>query len=302
MPSTTSIEDFIVWHGLRVSRRTGKPPAPRTLDSKASCLRACLRAAQATDLSVLATIIADREQAECLFDTLASRMTSGSAANAFNALTAFGEYAKAMGWIQSVAFSAKDRPPDNPKKPIRVYSPDEMEALLGNARGRGLRWWAFLHTLADTGRRIGEVLALEWSWLNLSADVPHFNLPTTKNGKQQYVPLNAYLRESVFTAANIAELRAETRHGSNRQFGRSPQSFVFPWTHTTVAGMFNRYCEAVGVESRGFHCFRHTKATELLGKGVPLQAVSMLLGHSNVSTTYNRYHHATTLAYANYLD
>jgi integrase/recombinase XerD len=40
-----------------------------------------------------------------------------------------------------------------------------------------------------------------------------------------------------------------------------------------------------------FHCLRHSYATRALEKGVPINQVQILLGHSNISTT-NRYVHA----------
>lgn len=302
MPQGQDIAAFIEWHRVRVLRKTGKAPSRNTLRTKASRIRVCMDIAHLTELCDLGTLIQDRDRVESLLDGLAARMTSGSASAAFYALGSFGDYAKAQGWCQSVALMPSDRPPSNPQKPITVYSPEELQAILSASLGRGVRWWAFLHTMASTGRRVGEVLALEWVWLNLSAEVPHINLPTTKNGKQAYVPLGSFLREEVFTEAHIAEMKAETRVGAQRQYGRDPQEFIFPWTHTCVSKMLERYCRTIGVECRGFHCFRHTKATELLARGVPIQAVSALLGHSSVATTDRIYNHATALSYANYVD
>lgn len=34
-----------------------------------------------------------------------------------------------------------------------------------------------------------------------------------------------------------------------------------------------------------FHCFRHTFATLCLSKGVPVESVSKILGHTNIKTT-----------------
>lgn len=35
-----------------------------------------------------------------------------------------------------------------------------------------------------------------------------------------------------------------------------------------------------------FHCFRHTFATTMtLGRGVPIESVSKMLGHTNIQTT-----------------
>ena len=56
---------------------------------------------------------------------------------------------------------------------------------------------------------MGEALALEWEWLRLDAEPPHINLPTTKSGHQNLVPLGGRLREQVSTPDNIARLKAE---------------------------------------------------------------------------------------------
>ncbi|QJW48838.1 tyrosine-type recombinase/integrase [bacterium BFN5] len=41
-----------------------------------------------------------------------------------------------------------------------------------------------------------------------------------------------------------------------------------------------------------FHCLRHTHATELLSKGIPLSDVAKRLGHSRQSHTLELYGHA----------
>jgi integrase len=58
----------------------------------------------------------------------------------------------------------------------------------------------------------------------------------------------------------------------------------------------------VGVPDRGFHNFRHTRAPALLAKGVPIHAVSSLIGHASVSTTDRIYNHANALAHAQWLE
>jgi integrase len=49
--------------------------------------------------------------------------------------------------------------------------------------------------------------------------------------------------------------------------------------------------EASGVPRAYPHLFRHTLATDLLPKGVSLQTVSTLLGHSSTKMTERRYSH-----------
>lgn len=295
-------QEFVDWHEARVRRRTGKAPSPLTLRTKASAVRVCATVAGLTEPVDLGILIQDRERVESLLDSLSARMSSGSMRTKVDALRDFGAFAVARGWATSVALLPADSPPANPQKPIVIYTDEEVELLTGNARGRSLRWWMFLMTVAHTGRRVGEVLSVEWNWLNTSAETPNFHLPNTKNGKQAYVPLSRVLREEVYTGANIELLRAERRTGANRTFSRDPLEYPFPWTYTCVHRMFRRYCVDLGVEPRGFHCLRHTKATNLLASGVPLQAVSALLGHANVATTDRIYNHANALAYSRYID
>jgi integrase len=48
---------------------------------------------------------------------------------------------------------------------------------------------------------------------------------------------------------------------------------------------------AVGVEGVGVHTLRHSAATAMLDAGVPLHAVSRILGHSSVAITGDVYGH-----------
>ena len=91
---------------------------------------------------------------------------------------------------------------------------------------------------------------------------------------------------------------AETRH----RFLRDPAVYPFPWTYPVAHRIFSHYCKRVGVESRGFHNFRHTRATSMLARGVPIQAVSSLLGHSSVATTDKIYNHTSSLDFARYIN
>jgi integrase len=302
--SCTSVDvtPFLAWQRARVLRAKGKPPAENTLKTKGSRLRVCCAAGGVTSVERLASLIVDRAEVERLLDALDARLSSGSVRVCVDVLRDFGQYAIAMKWIPSCAVLASDTTPANPQKPIVIYTPEEMAALLGNARGRGLRWWMFLSTVAYTGRRVHEVLDLEWDWLNLTADPPNFHLPTTKNGKQAYVPLGPSLTAKVYTEANIATLKAERRVGSAKRFGRDVAVYPFPWSYTCVHKMLAHYCQSIGVHNRGFHCLRHTMATNMLAKGVPIQAVSALLGHSSVGITDKMYNHTNALSYAHYVE
>lgn len=54
---------------------------------------------------------------------------------------------------------------------------------------------------------------------------------------------------------------------------------------------FKRILKKAGIKEINFHSLRHTYATRLFEKGVPLKTVSELLGHSNINITAYIYTH-----------
>lgn len=294
---TECMDEFLEWYANRYQRKHGRRPAASTMRSKRSRLTGCVNQGGLEGCVGLATVTGDRERVSVLLDQLSARMTPGSLRHVVDALRELGAWAVAKGIITRCELTADDTPPNNPRKAITVYTDDEVDRMIAAARGRSLRWWAFLATLAESGRRVGEVLGLEYMWIHPLADPPHIALPYTKNRRQAYVPLTRLLREEVLTAEVLGALKS-----SDSSFKRDPGVYPFPWSYNCAAKMLARHCKVTGVQNRGFHNFRHTKATSLLAKGVPIQAVSALLGHSNVATTDRIYSHVSALDFARYVD
>lgn len=289
-------EQFERWYISRRLRVAGRPPSPQTVRTKRSRINQVARTLNATGLENLATLLASRQALDGLLDSIAARVTPGSARVIVDALGDFAKYCEAMGWPVP-PLTANDRPAPNPQKPIVIYTEEEIATLLCHAEVvHGYRWKLLLETLVGTGRRISEVLDLEWGWLNLSAETPHFHLPNTKNGAQAYVPLSMHLVQ-LWGDSKCGDLKL----GIGR-YKRNAALYPFPWTYPVAQRNFGRYCARVGVESRGFHCFRHTRATNLLARGVPIQAVSAILGHSSVATTDKLYNHTSALSYGHYVE
>jgi integrase len=63
-----------------------------------------------------------------------------------------------------------------------------------------------------------------------------------------------------------------------------PKTIVADWQRT-----LRRLFELAGVEGGHAHRFRDTFAVELLLKGVPIDQVAVLLGHSSVKITAKHY-------------
>jgi integrase len=150
----------------------------------------------------------------------------------------------------------------------RFLTPEEVETLLANAP-ETLK--PFLVVALHTGMRHGEILQLSWP------DVDFVNrlvkIRESKSGKSRSIPMD----QTLF----------DTLHGLSSRFGKG---FVFPNQRTHVNQTFRRLCGKVKLENFRFHDLRHTFASHLVMKGVPIKTVQEYLGHANLTMTM-RYSH-----------
>jgi integrase len=176
-----------------------------------------------------------------------------------------------------------------PEQPYECLTPDEVERVVA-ASGPGF-WQALITFIADTGVRFGEAAALAWADVVLDGPEPQARIcrgaslgtiGPTKNGRVRVVPL---------TQRVCARLRALPRDCS-LVFPRSDldDTRALLASHT-VYGL-HRACARAGVRNVGWHALRHSLATTLCQRGVPLRDVQALLGHSTILMT-SRYAHAT---------
>jgi integrase/recombinase XerC len=116
--------------------------------------------------------------------------------------------------------------------------------------------------LANTGLRATEFQNLNLQDIELNAESITI---TGKGRKKRTVPLNSNAREI------LPELSICTKNALGLQFGRLARKAEIP--------------------KFGPHALRHYFATQLLLAGVPILKVSLLMGHSSVKTTQERYSH-----------
>jgi len=133
-----------------------------------------------------------------------------------------------------------------------------------------------------TGCRKGELLGLEWSRVDLHANVLRLGAGDTKAGKGRLVPLNSEARAAVLRRANF---RASFVPDGRWVFcGKDGERIA------SVKSSFGRALQAVGLEDVHFHDLRHTCGSWLAQAGVPEGHIAQVLGHSTVRMT-ERYAH-----------
>ena len=169
---------------------------------------------------------------------------------------------------------------------------DEYQvAMLLEACAR-LRDRFLLTLLAEAGLRIGEALGLRHEDIDAAASVvavvgrANANRARAKSGWRQ-VPV----------PAQVIRLYSDYLHG---EYGELDCDYVFvslwsaqqgrPLSYRSVYDLVSRLRKRTGIQF-GPHTFRHTYATGLLRRGVPVEIVQRLLGHASITTTSDTYAH-----------
>jgi integrase len=168
-----------------------------------------------------------------------------------------------------------------PTPPFRYLSMVDIARLANSAPNSLAR--AMIVTASHTGLRVGELAGLEWDdvdfarhQLRIARNLVRGHLGTPKNGRTRYVPLTPEIAQ---------ELHRLPRAGR--------AVFVFRghrMSSVTALSWLRRACDAVGIERIGWHVLRHSYASELTSRGVPLAVTRELLGHQTIEMTL-RYAH-----------
>ena len=130
----------------------------------------------------------------------------------------------------------------------------------------------------NTGLRKGELFNLDWSDINLKTKTLTVQGKTSKSGETRYIPLN-------IDALNILKQWRDQSKNNGYVFpakdGKRLGTIQVPWENVIKDSKIKNF---------RFHDLRHSFASKLVMKGVPLNTVRELLGHGDLKTTL-RYAH-----------
>lgn len=169
--------------------------------------------------------------------------------------------------IESVRVDYKEKKP---------FTPSEMNCLKDNATN--IRDVALMEFLYSTGCRISETLQL-----NKSDIIDDECVVYGKGNKERVVFLNDsakyYLKLYLDSRTDNEEaLFVSLRNGVGVDH---PIRMKVGNAQKTIKGLGER----CGIKKAHPHRFRRTNCTTLLSRGVPIQEVQYMMGHSNIATT-----------------
>lgn len=188
--------------------------------------------------------------------------------------------------------------PKHSQKEIDFFEQEECERLLAETEGSIVH--AFISLGIGTGLRQGEMFALTWKDIDFENKLADINKAVVEvRGKVSVKrpKTTCSIRKVPLPQFVIDDLH-EHRKILLKQ-GLLENDLVFPSKRGTIiirtnfaAYYWNRALKTCNLKQRGAHSLRHTFATLSLSKGVPLPAVSKILGHANPSFTLKIYAHA----------
>jgi integrase len=176
---------------------------------------------------------------------------------------------------------------------LKVQAVEENKFLTFEEAGRLVAsatpaWRTMLVVALKTGLRLGELLALKWSDVDLAAGnlVVRHSLWRSeegppKGGRHRPVPLCAEV---------LSALKAHRHLKGHYVFCDASGARL---THSMVRDVVPATCRRAGLSKRvTWHGLRHTFASHLVMRGASLKAVQELLGHESLEMTL-RYSHLT---------
>lgn len=194
-------------------------------------------------------------------------------------------------------------------KEIEIFSDEDISKIL-NSKNNVLIKYLSIFSLA-TGMRRGECLGLQWK--DIYDDEVHIERssktvalydensvkryksilqsPKTQKSKR-VIPLPNSLKSIL---KDIRAIQAQNKLLAGSSYIDNDLIFCTEigklLDDRNISRSFKRFLKSCDVEYKNFHALRHTYATKQFELGVPLKTVSVLLGHSDIYITANRYTH-----------
>ena len=182
------------------------------------------------------------------------------------------------------------------KKEVIAYTKSEQAALREVLTSVNDPAYKAVLIMMETGMRIGETLALGWDDVDFSRRALKISKTVVRitDTKRSYIQIGAKSyssNRSIPLSRNafdiLKAMKEEDEYNELVFHGKHGKMM----SYETLRWRTQKACKQAGVNYYGQHVFRHTFATNCYERGCDVKRLSKLLGHQNVTITYNIYIH-----------
>jgi len=295
-------EWLLRWHSSWVTRNLKK----QTSDSYAMEIRNHLA-------PKLGAVLLQKLSRQHLEDYIESNLEAGAMSGGgglsratvryhLNVLSGALEYAVKQGYLARNVVHAVDLPSPE-RKPVETMKRRDVPRFLEAAVAVGALYHALFYLALYTGMRLGEILALRWSEVDLELGFISVIRSLYKRGRVEIgEPKSQSSRRRISMPASLAAVlrgHRKEQEANGVLLGRPLEEadlvFAYPGNRpldpSTVYHTFQKTLKRAAIPRIRFHDLRHTHASLLFAANIHPKIVSERLGHSSVSFTLDIYSH-----------
>lgn len=190
---------------------------------------------------------------------------------------------------------------NNKTKEVKILSITEINTIKNYIKGTDFEL-LFLLDLG-TGLRLGELLALDWEHINLKEKV----LKVDKSAKEVYI-YDSFDKKHIETIIQTPKTRHSIRTVPipsslidilNKKENKEGYLFLDKQGNLlkgkNVSSEWTKILKKCNIPHKKFHSIRHTFGSILLQKGVDIETVAELMGHTAISITQMYMHSETKI-------
>lgn len=219
----------------------------------------------------------------------------------YHLVTSYLKFASTEGLIPRPIYNNVKLPAQSAvkkkKREVLAYSRPQQIALKRILRSGDRIGYSAALLMMETGMRVGECLALTWDDILWERKAVRINktLIRITNRRKMEVQNSA----KSFSSNRVIPLNGEAITLLSELLERSKDmsGYIFagddgkPISYEAIRYQIQCACDKANVPYFGQHVFRHTFATNCYNRGCDVKILSKLLGHSDVTITYNVYIH-----------
>ncbi len=208
-------------------------------------------------------------------------------------------YGEKNKWLEHQTIDVK-YPTERERKDIEVLNRADHRKILEYVQQNFTFRNLGIYICLNTGLRIGEICALRWSDIDMERGVisvrqtiQRIYIIDEDDRRTELIIDSPKTKNSIRDIPMTKELKRLLKHIkqiiNNNYFVLTNEPK--PTEPRTYRNYYKQFMNDLGISELKFHGLRHSFATRCIESKCDYKTVSVLLGHSNISTTLNLYVH-----------